>query len=73
MGAVGRVGAGGAQDRADHGNTFYVIPAAELANWQKATAGLPDEWVKDVSAKGNDGNMPLQSVKDLIKKYEKVK
>src|SRR4029453_10974803 len=29
----------------DHGNTFYVIPASELDNWQKATAGLADEWV----------------------------
>ena len=55
----------------DRGNTFYVIPAAELENWQKATASLPDEWVKDVTAKGNDGKMLLQSAKDLIAKYEK--
>ena len=54
----------------DHGNTFYVIPASELENWQKATANLPDEWVKDVSAKGQDGKMLLDSAKDLIKKYE---
>ena len=26
---------------ADRGNTFYVIPASELENWQKATANLP--------------------------------
>ncbi|MEP7181231.1 MAG: TRAP transporter substrate-binding protein [Betaproteobacteria bacterium] len=55
----------------DHGNTFYTIPAAELDNWQKATASLPDEWVKDVSAKGNDGKALLQTAKDLIAKYEK--
>jgi TRAP-type C4-dicarboxylate transport system substrate-binding protein len=55
----------------DRGNTFYVIPASELANWEKATANLPDEWVKDVSAKGNDGKMLLQTARDLIKKYEK--
>jgi len=55
---------------ADHGNTFYVIPASELENWQKATANLPDDWVKDVSAKGHDGRMLLQSAKDLIRKYE---
>ena len=55
----------------DRGNTFYVIPAAELANWQKATANLSDEWVKDVSAKGNDGAMLLKSARDLIAKYEK--
>jgi TRAP-type C4-dicarboxylate transport system substrate-binding protein len=55
----------------DHGNTFYLIPASELENWQKATANLPDEWVKDVTAKGNDGKALLQAAKDLIKKYEK--
>jgi len=56
---------------ADRGNTFYVIPGSELENWQKATANLSDDWVKDVAAKGQDGKMLLQSAKDLIKKYEK--
>jgi len=55
----------------EHGNTFYVIPASELETWQKATAGLAEEWVKDVSAKGNDGAMLLKSARDLIAKYEK--
>jgi TRAP-type C4-dicarboxylate transport system substrate-binding protein len=55
----------------DRGNTFYVIPASELASWQAATANLPDEWVKDVTAKGNDGKALLQAARDLIKKYEK--
>jgi TRAP-type C4-dicarboxylate transport system substrate-binding protein len=56
---------------ADRGNTFYTIPAAELENWQKATANLPDDWAKDVAAKGQDGKMLLQAARDLIKKYEK--
>ncbi len=55
----------------DHGNTFYMIPAAELEIWQKATANLAEDWVKDVSAKGNDGAMLLKSARDLIAKYEK--
>lgn len=55
----------------EHGNTFYMIPASELANWQKATAHLPAEWVKDVSAKGSDGAALLKSAKELIAKYEK--
>jgi TRAP-type C4-dicarboxylate transport system substrate-binding protein len=55
----------------ERGNTFYLIPSSELANWQKATAGLADDWVKDVSAKGNDGAMLLKSARDLIAKYEK--
>ena len=58
---------------ADRGNTFYVIPASELANWEKATANLDDDWVKDVTAKGNDGKMLLQTARDLIRKYEGAK
>lgn len=58
---------------ADRGNTFYVIPASELANWEKATANLDDDWVKDVTAKGNDGRMLLQTARDLIRKYEGTK
>ena len=48
-----------------------MIPASELENWQKAAANLPDEWVKDVAAKGQDGKMLLQAAKDLIRKYYK--
>jgi TRAP-type C4-dicarboxylate transport system substrate-binding protein len=55
----------------ERGNVIYVIPSAELANWQKATAALPDDWVKDVTAKGNDGKALLQTAKDLIRKYER--
>ena len=57
----------------ERGNTFYTIPAAELANWQKATANLEEEWVRDVTAKGQDGKKLLQTAKDLIKKYESAK
>jgi TRAP-type transport system periplasmic protein len=58
---------------ADRGNTFYMIPASELEQWQKTTASLEDEWVRDVSAKGQDGKQLLQTAKDLIKKYETAK
>jgi TRAP-type transport system periplasmic protein len=54
----------------DRGNVFHTIPAAELDDWQKATANLPEEWVKDVSAKGNDGKALLQTAKELIRKRE---
>jgi TRAP-type C4-dicarboxylate transport system substrate-binding protein len=57
----------------DRGNAFYTIPASELEHWQKATAGLEDEWVRDVSARGQDGKLLLQTAKDLIRKYEGAK
>ena len=55
----------------DRGNTFYVIPAAELESWQKSTAFLADDWVKDVTAKGHDGAALLKSARDGIARYEK--
>ena len=55
----------------DHKNTFYMIPAAELANWKTASAPLYDEWIADVTAKGNDGKALLAKAQGLIKKYEK--
>ncbi len=61
----------GRKPAVDRGNTFYTIPSSELANWEKATAGIYDEWVKDVTAKGSDGKALLQNARDLIKKYEK--
>ena len=54
----------------DRGNTFYLIPSSELENWQKVTVSLPDDWIKDVGARGQDGKALLQAAKDLIKKYE---
>jgi len=61
----------GRQPAVDRGNTFHMIPSSELANWEKATAFIYDDWVKDVTAKGADGKALLQNARDLIKKYEK--
>ena len=55
----------------DHKNTFYMIPASELANWRTASASLYDEWVADATAKGNDGKALLAKAQGLVKKYEK--
>ena len=55
----------------DRKNTFYMIPASELANWRTASASLYDEWVAEATAKGNDGKALLAKAQGLIKKYEK--
>ena len=55
----------------ERGNVIYTIPSTELVNWQKATAALSDDWVREVIAKGNDGKALLQAAKDLIRKYER--
>lgn len=48
-------------------NTFYTVPAAEVAQWQKASEGVVAEWVKEVSARGLDGNKLIGEAKALMK------
>jgi TRAP-type C4-dicarboxylate transport system substrate-binding protein len=52
------------------GNTFYTIPASELAIWEKASQPIYEEWVKDVGAKGLNGTALLKSARDLIQKHD---
>ena len=44
-------------------NTFYTLPATELQRWEKATALVTEEWVKDMSAKGLDGKRMLEEAR----------
>jgi TRAP-type C4-dicarboxylate transport system substrate-binding protein len=63
--------AAGRQAARDRGNTFHVIPPAELDNWVKASAGLYDEWVADVTRRGYDGKAMLAEARQLLEKYRK--
>ena len=53
------------------GNTFHMVPASELAQWEKALAPLYDDWVKDMNSRGHDGAKLLEAARELIRKYEK--
>jgi TRAP-type C4-dicarboxylate transport system substrate-binding protein len=55
----------------DRGNTFYMIPAAELDNWIKAGAPLYDEWVADMKKRGLPGEQMLKDARDLLAQYKK--
>jgi TRAP-type C4-dicarboxylate transport system substrate-binding protein len=61
--------AAGRQAARERGNTFYMVPPAELDNWVKASAGLYDEWVADVGKRGYDGKALLNDAKQLLQKY----
>ncbi len=52
-------------------NTITVIPKAELARWQQASANVDDEWVAEVSKKGADGKALLADARALIAKNTK--
>lgn len=53
----------------DRGNVISVISSAELARWEKATAGVDDVWLKEVAAKGGDGKKLIEDARALLKKY----
>ena len=67
----GSEGCGSRAPAVDRGNTIYVIPASELVNWEKASAQIDDDWVKEMNGKGLDGNALVKSAKDLIQKNTK--
>ena len=48
-------------------NTFYTLPAAEFKRWEKATAGVTDEWIKDMTAKGFEGKRLFDEAKAACK------
>lgn len=51
----------------DHKNTFHVIPHDELQRWQKASESVVLGWVKDVTAKGFDGQKLLDEARAAMK------
>lgn len=57
--------------KASEKNTFNTIPAAEIENWKKAAQPVIDDWLKDVSAKGANGQALLDSARSLIEKHRK--
>jgi TRAP-type C4-dicarboxylate transport system substrate-binding protein len=61
----------GRKAASEHGNTFYTIPASELDNWIKASAGLYDEWAAEMDRRGLPGKQMLQDARTLITKHQK--
>ena len=55
----------------ERGNSFYMIPAAELQNWEHAAQPLYRDFVADMDKKGMPGQQMLQDARDLLAKYKK--
>ena len=55
----------------DKGDNIVFLTNTEIQRWQKASAGVEAEWIKDVTAKGGDGRKLLKDARDLQAKYDK--
>ena len=54
----------------DRHNTFITISPEEYKRWEKATAKVTDEWIKEADARGANGKALLADAKALLKKYQ---
>ena len=61
----------GRKPAVDRGNTFYMLPAAELDLWIKASAPMYDDWVAEMNKRGLPGKQMLQDARDLLIKHKK--
>jgi len=50
----------------DRGNTVIVVPAAELARWQRAAQPVAIEWVSDMKRRQIDGDALLADARALL-------
>jgi len=53
----------------DRKNIINTLNDAEYKRWVKATSQVDDEWIKEVSAKGANGQALYNDAKALLKKY----
>lgn len=61
----------GRKSATDRGNVVTVLSPTEYQRWEKATESVAQDWIKDVAAKGGDGNKLLESAKALLNQYDK--
>lgn len=50
----------------ERGNTIIVVPAAELARWQRAAQSVQSEWIIDMQRRQLDGNTLLADARGLL-------
>jgi TRAP-type C4-dicarboxylate transport system substrate-binding protein len=55
---------------ADRGNSFYTVPATELAQWERRSRTLYAEWLADMNKRGLDGNAMLAHARAMIASHE---
>ncbi|APH73202.1 TRAP transporter substrate-binding protein [Aquibium oceanicum] len=53
----------------DHGNNIITLDEAEVARWREAAQPVYANWVKEMEAKGIDGQALIDEARALIDKY----
>ncbi len=53
----------------DHGDTFHYLPETEFRRWLKVGKTVDEDWVKEMNARGQDGQRLLEEAQALVKKY----
>jgi TRAP-type C4-dicarboxylate transport system substrate-binding protein len=53
------------------GNTFTTLTDDEYARWVNASKPVIAEWIKEVNAKGGDGEKLLQNARELIASHDR--
>ncbi len=53
----------------DRGNSVYVVPAAELTQWQAAAQPVIADWVREIGKRGLDGDALLADARALIARH----
>lgn len=56
----------------DRGNQINVVPATEVAQWDRAARPLYADWIADMNKRGLDGNALLADARALIEQYAKA-
>jgi TRAP-type C4-dicarboxylate transport system substrate-binding protein len=54
------------------GGTIVTVAEAEAQRWQKTTQPVIDNWIRQVKDRNVDGGKLLDTVRELIAKYEKA-
>jgi TRAP-type C4-dicarboxylate transport system substrate-binding protein len=53
----------------DRGNSVYVVPATELAHWQRAAQPVIADWVADMNRRKLDGDALLADARALLVRH----
>jgi TRAP-type transport system periplasmic protein len=56
----------------ERGNTVYVVPASELAHWQKAAQPVITDWVADMNRRSLDGDALLADARALLARHART-